>query len=49
VDHAYSIGYLVCGSAAVFAALLAMVVLGGRERAAMATEESWPELPLGQR
>jgi Na+/melibiose symporter-like transporter len=49
LDHAYSIGYLVCGSAAVFAALLAMVVLGGRARAAMATEESWPELPLGQR
>jgi MFS family permease len=43
LDHAYSIGYLVCGSAAVFAALLAMVVLGGRARAAMATEESWPE------
>jgi MFS family permease len=35
LDHAYSVGYLVCGSAAVFAALLAVVVLGSAARASM--------------
>jgi MFS family permease len=39
LDHAYSIGYIVCGASAVCAALLALAVLGGRARAAMVTEE----------
>ena len=40
LDHTYSIGYAVCGASAVYAALLAVVALGGRARAAMVTEES---------
>ena len=33
LDHAYSIGYIVCGSAATLSFLLAVVALGGRQRA----------------
>jgi hypothetical protein len=40
LDHTYSIGYAVCGASAVYAALLAVVALGGRVHAAMVTEES---------
>jgi hypothetical protein len=40
LDHACSIGCAVRGASAVYAALLAVVALGGRARAAMVTEES---------
>jgi MFS family permease len=40
LGHAYSIGYVVCGIAAVVAALLVTLALGGRARDTMVTEES---------
>jgi Na+/melibiose symporter-like transporter len=40
LDHAYSIGYLVCGLSALAAALLAAFGLGGRTREALISEES---------
>lgn len=40
LGHAYSIGYVVCGIAAVVAALLVTLALGGRARDNMVTEES---------
>ncbi|HEY4462225.1 MAG TPA: MFS transporter [Streptosporangiaceae bacterium] len=40
LGHAYSIGYVVCGLAAVVAALLVALALGGRARDNMVTEES---------
>jgi MFS family permease len=43
LDHAYSLGYVVCGAAALVAALLAVIVLGGRAHATMITEESLSE------
>jgi hypothetical protein len=32
LSHAYSIGYLICGIAALAAALLALIAVGGRAR-----------------
>jgi MFS family permease len=43
LGHAYSIGYVVCGVAAVVAALLVALALGGRARDNMVTEESLAE------
>jgi hypothetical protein len=40
LDHAYSIGYVVCGAAAFVAALLALTVLHGRAHEPLVTEES---------
>ena len=40
LDHAYSIGYVVCGIAALVAAALAAVALGGTSDRPMVTEES---------
>jgi MFS family permease len=40
LDHAYSIGYVVCGVAALVAAVLAAAVLRGRADRPMVTEES---------
>jgi hypothetical protein len=40
LGHANSIGYVVCGIAAVVAALLVTLALGGRARDNMVTEES---------
>ena len=45
LGHAYSIGYVVCGIAAVVAALLVTLALGGRAHDNMVTEES---LALGR-
>jgi MFS family permease len=41
--HAYSIGYVICGAAALLAALLAAVALHGIARQPMVTEESLAE------
>ncbi|HZP49940.1 MFS transporter [Actinocrinis sp.] len=43
LDHAYSIGYLVCGLSALAAALLAALGLGGRTHEAMISTESLAE------
>ena len=43
LDHAYSIGYLVCGLCALAAALLAAVGLGGNSHEAQITAESLAE------
>jgi hypothetical protein len=40
LGSAYSLGYVVCGSAAVLAALLAAVALGGRTHETGLTAES---------
>ncbi|HEY3607308.1 MAG TPA: MFS transporter [Pseudonocardiaceae bacterium] len=40
LDHAYALGYVVCGAAAVAAALLAALALGGRTHESLITEES---------
>jgi hypothetical protein len=40
LDHAYSLGYVVCGIAALVAAVLAAVALGGTAHRPMVTEES---------
>jgi hypothetical protein len=40
LDHAYSVGYVVCGIAALVAAALAAVALGGTAQRPMVTEES---------
>jgi MFS family permease len=40
LDHAYSIGYVVCGISALAAALLAAIGLGGRAHEALITAES---------
>ncbi len=40
LDHAYALGYVVCGAAALVAAVLAAVGLGGRSHEVMITEES---------
>ena len=40
LDHAYSIGYIVCAVSAVVAALLAAVMLGGHSHEALISEES---------
>lgn len=40
LDHAYSLGYIVCGAAAVIAAALALFFLGGRVDEAQISEES---------
>jgi MFS family permease len=40
LDHAYSVGYVVCGVAALAAAVLAVGALGGAGRRALVTEES---------
>ena len=43
LDHAYSLGYVVCGIAALVAALLAVFGLRGRAREAQISEESLAE------
>jgi MFS family permease len=43
LDHAYSIGYVVCGACALAAALLAAVGLGGRAHEALISAESLAE------
>jgi hypothetical protein len=40
LDHAYALGYVVCGASAVAAALLAALALGGRTHESLITEES---------
>ena len=40
LDHAYAIGYLVCGVSALVAALLAVAALGGTAHRPLVTEES---------
>jgi MFS family permease len=40
LDHAYSLGYLICGISAVVAAALAILVLGGRVHQTALTDES---------
>jgi MFS family permease len=45
LDHAYSIGYVVCGVAAFVAALLALTVLHGRAHEPLVTEESLEDEP----
>jgi hypothetical protein len=40
LDHAYSVGYLVCGGAALVSAVLVAVLLGGAADRPMVTEES---------
>ena len=45
LDHAYSIGYLVCGAAALAAALLAALGLGGRTHESLISAQSLAEDP----
>ena len=40
LDHAYSLGYVICGVAGLVAALLAVVALGGRAHDALISAES---------
>jgi hypothetical protein len=43
LGHAYSIGYIICGVAALVAGLLAVTVLRGRAHEPLVTEESLEE------
>jgi uncharacterized membrane protein len=43
LGHAYSIGYVICGVAALVAALLAVTALHGRAHQPLVTEESLEE------
>jgi MFS family permease len=45
LDHAYSIGYVICGVAALVCALLALTVLHGRAHEPLVTEESLEDDP----
>jgi MFS family permease len=45
LDHAYSVGYIICGVAALVAALLAVFVLHGGAHQPLVTEESLEEDP----
>jgi hypothetical protein len=40
LDHAYSLGYVICGLAAFLAAALALFALGGRSHETLTTAES---------
>ena len=48
LDHAYSIGYLVCGVAALAAALLAAIGLGGRTHESLISAESLADDPAAE-
>ncbi len=48
LDHAYPLGYVICGVAGLVAALLAVVALGGRAHDALISAESVAQDTVGE-